>query len=118
MHKFLAVFVLTTFLAIPLRAKRVTPAPVNPVVTTNTKYSAAGDGRRGYVLASDLITGKELWRAEIFHINIKPFLEEDVQWVFISDLKLSGKTLLVRDEKSRCYTVDLVTTHVQKSRCD
>ena len=86
-------------------------------MSANIEYSADGDGRTGYVVATEVATGKELWRVKIFHIHVKPWLEEDVQWVFISDLKLLDNTLLVRDEKSRCYRVDLATTHVHKSNC-
>jgi hypothetical protein len=90
---------------------------VNPVVKGNVKYSAQGDGRTGFVIASEVTTGKELWRAEIFHIHLKPLLEEDVQWVFINDLKLLDDTLLVRDERSHCYRVDLATRQVRKADC-
>lgn len=115
----LLVIPLAVLLAVPmtLSAKRVPPQPVSPIVHNNVKYSAEGDGRTGYVVATDDSNGTELWRAKIFHVHLKPFLEEDVQWVFISDLKLSGNALLVRDEKSRCYRVDLFTKHVQRSSC-
>jgi hypothetical protein len=118
MLKFLA-FLLAILLAIPITssAKRVPPQPVSPLVHNNVKYSAEGDGRTGYVVATDDSNGKVMWRAKIFHVHLKPFLEEDVQWVFISDLKLSGNALLVRDEKSRCYRVDLSTKRVQRSSC-
>jgi len=61
-----------------------------------------------YVLASDS-TGKELFRIKVFDTPIDPKLEEDVQWVFITDLKLSGSALLVEDEKGRCYSINLDT---------
>jgi hypothetical protein len=119
MHKVLAALIVVAVFSIPsgLSAKRLEPKPVKPVVSANIEYSADGDGRTGYVVATQVATGKELWRVKIFHIHVKPWLEEDVQWVFISDLKLLDNTLLVRDEKSRCYRVDLATRHVHKSRC-
>ena len=49
--------------------------------------------------------------------RIKPWLEEDVQWVFISDLKLDEDSLLVRDEKNRCYSIQLNTRRVRKTQC-
>jgi hypothetical protein len=102
---------------ITLFAKRVSPQPASPIVHNNIKYSAEGDGRTGYVVATDVSSGKELWRAEIFHVHLKPFLEEDVQWVFINCLKVTDSALLVRDEKSRCYRLNLDTRHVEKTRC-
>lgn len=119
MQKFLSILAVVALLGIPLNlsAKRGAATPVNPVVRGNIRYSAQGDGRIGYVIASEVTTGKELWRVEIFRIHIKPWIEEDVQWVFISDLKLLDNALLVRDEKSRCYRLDLATRRVQKSLC-
>lgn len=66
-----------------------------------------------YVLASDS-AGKEIFRIKIFDVPIDPKMEEDVQWIFITDLKLSGNALLVRDEKDRCFAVDLTTRAVKK----
>jgi hypothetical protein len=97
-----------------LFAKR-TPRPiVNPIVSENIKYSAQGDGRTGYVVANEVITGKELWRVEIFRVHLEPGLEEDVQWVFITELKLVDNALLVKDEKHRCYVLDLSTRQVKR----
>src|SRR5450631_2033003 len=119
MHKVFSILVVIALVAIPLNlsAKRVAPQPVNPVVSGNIRYSAQGDGRTGYVVASEATTGKEVWRVEIFHIHLQPWLEEDNQWIFINDLKLLDNTLLVRDEKSRCYRVDLTTKHLKRSHC-
>jgi hypothetical protein len=48
-----------------------------------------------------------LWRVKVFHTRIKFWREEDNQWLFISDLKLAGNSLLVRDEKNRCDSIYL-----------
>jgi hypothetical protein len=45
-------------------------------------------------------------------------VEEDNQWIFISDLTKAGKSLLIRDEKARCYSLDLSTRRVRKKPCD
>ena len=79
------------------------------------KYSAPNDnGRIGYVVASDVRSGATLWDIKVFEVQIDPKLEEDVQWVFIADLKLDGNTLRVKDEKSRCYNLNLSTKTVEK----
>ena len=98
-------------------AKRISPKPVSPVVSQGVEYSADGDGRAQYVVATDIATSKELWRVKIFRTRIKPWVEEDNQWVFITDLKLVGNTLTVTDEKSRCYRVDLAKKRVKKEHC-
>jgi hypothetical protein len=97
-------------------AKRSAPKPVAPVVYGGITYSAPNHGRSGnYVVASDS-TGKEQFRIKVFDTPIDRKLEEDVQWVFITELKLAGRSLIVKDEKSRCYTVDLETKTV-KQKC-
>jgi hypothetical protein len=91
---------------------------VTPVVSGGIQYSAVRDGRNQYVVATDTTSGKVVWRVKILHNRIKPWVEEDNQWVFISDLKLLGNSLRVRDEKSRCYSVDLKTKHAKRQKCD
>jgi hypothetical protein len=98
----------------PLFGKRAAPAPVAPVLHGGIKYSAPNDdGRTGYVQASDS-AGKHLFRIIVFQTEINPNLEEDVQWVFIKDLKLAGNSVWVKDEKSRCYSIDLNTNAVER----
>jgi hypothetical protein len=98
-------------------AKRVPPRPVAPVILDGVRYTAQGDGRDQYVVAEDASRGNELWKVKVFHNNVKFWIEEDVQWVFISNLKLVNNTLFVRDEKSRCYSIDLKRKHVSKQEC-
>jgi hypothetical protein len=101
-------------LAGPLFGKRAAPELVVPVTYGGIKYSAPNDdGRIGYVQASDSV-GKHLFRIRVFQTEINPSLEEDIQWVFISGLKLVGNSLWVRDEKSRCYSINLDTKTVAK----
>jgi hypothetical protein len=104
-------------LAAPAVAKRVNPKPVAAVISDRTRYTAQGDGRDQYIVAADDSSGSELWRVKVFHSHIEPWVEEDVQWVFITHLKLAGNALLVRDEKSRCYSVDLTKKRVKKLQC-
>jgi hypothetical protein len=66
-----------------------------------------------YVLASDS-AGRELFRIKVFDMPIDANLEEDVQWVFITALRLSGGSLLVKDEKGRCYVVNLDNKSVKR----
>jgi hypothetical protein len=101
-------------LAGPVFGKRAAPAAVAPVLHGGIEYSAPNDdGRTGYVQASDS-AGKHLFRIIVFRTEVNANLEEDVQWVFITDLKLAGDSLWVRDEKSRCYSIDLNTNAVEK----
>lgn len=97
--------------------KRVPPEPVTPVVSNGVTYSASGDGRRGYVVATESSTRKELWKVRAFTVHIKFWAEKDVQWVFITGLKLDGNALLIRDERSRCYRLDLTKKRVKRVTC-
>lgn len=108
---------ITTLVTTFVVAKRLPPKPVTPVVSEGIQYSADGDGRNQYVVATDMKSGNKLWRVKVFHNQIKPGLEEDVQWVFITDLKLAGSSVFVKDERERCYSVDLKTRKVMKQTC-
>jgi len=95
-------------------AKRAVPKPVAPIVYRGITYSAPNDnGEVGYILASDS-AGKKLFQIKVFEIEIDPKLERDVQDVFITDLKLQGNSLIVRDERFRCYSVNLETRIVKR----
>lgn len=96
-------------------AKRAAPKPVPPVVRNGVKYTVPNDnGRIGHVVASEDRSGKTLWDIKVFEVQIDPKLEEDVQWVFITDLKLAGNALRVKDEKSRCFNLDLTSKKVKR----
>src|SRR5713101_6514354 len=100
------IVLLCLFGSICATAKRVPPKPVPPVVADGIRYSAEGDGKDGYVVATAEASGKTLSRVKVFHTRIEFWRgEEDNQWLFISDLKLAGDSLLVRDEKNRCYSI-------------
>jgi hypothetical protein len=113
------IFLLCLLMSIAAIAKRMAPKPVPPIVAGGIRYSAHGDGKDSYVVATDQATGKQLWRVKVFHNRVHWWRgEEDNQWVFISDMTLAGNTLLVRDEKNRCYSVYVKTKHVKRHRCD
>lgn len=63
----------------------------------------------GFAQAHDAKTGKLLWRVTLYRTRYNPKLEQDVQDVFITEMKLDPtfKLLLIRDEKDRLYAVSL-----------
>ena len=105
------------FLALHGEAKRIPLKPLPPVVFDGIQYAVEGDGRDQYVVAADGSSSKVLWCAKIFHNHIRFWMEEDVQWIYITDLKLTNNSLLLRDERSRCYSVDLARRRVRKCGC-
>jgi hypothetical protein len=118
-RRFCIVFVIAlALLPVASMSKRTAPKPVPPITENGVVYSAPNeDGRVAFVVASSAKTGKELWRLTIFETKIEAFLEEDVQWVFITRLAFKENSLLVQDEKSRCYKIDLTTRQVVKKNC-
>jgi hypothetical protein len=116
-RRFLTASLYLTLFAVCAVAKRVPPKPVAPVVSDGIEYWADCDGRDAYVVATDIGSGKVLWKVKVFHNRIKFWIEEDVQWVYITNLKLTGQSLLVRDEKSRCYSIDLTAKRVKSQSC-
>ncbi len=108
---------LLTWLALPtaVLAKR-TPAPViDPIVHEGVRYTVPNDkGTKGYVVASDASTGKQLWKKTIFRKCICPFVEHDVQWVFLKQMRLDAGRLILVDERGRTYSLDLKTHSVKR----
>ena len=100
-----------------MQAKRIPPKPVAPVTGGGIVYSASGDGVDQYVVANDAASGKELWKVKVFHIQIRFWMEPDVQFVYVTNLKLMGASLYVRDERSRCYSIDLAKRRIRKRQC-
>lgn len=98
-------------------AKRIPPAKVAPVVYESIRYVAPNDdGRRAYIEAQDIQTNRKLWDLTVFTNRIDPKLEEDVQWVFISELSLRDGTLIVKSERGTTYQVDPRTKAI--TECD
>ena len=87
------------------------------MVVDSVRYSASAEPElMGFVIATDVSSGKELWRQRIYRVFIKPFLEEDVQWVFITSLVQQNHTLLITNERGGHFTLDLTTRKVTKNK--
>jgi hypothetical protein len=112
-----AMVLLTASLMLPLAAlaKRI-PAPViEPIVHEGIRYTVPNDkGTVGYVVASDVATGKQVWKKTIFRKCLCPCLEHDVQWVYMKEMRLDGQRLLLVAERDKVYSLDLKTRKVKK----
>src|SRR5579872_500973 len=96
-------------------AKRTAPPKVTPVVYEGIRYVAPNDdGRRAYVQAWDPATNKKLWEVTIFRNFIMPFEEENVQHVFIKQMKILDAALIITAEDDRVYRLDLKRLSVKK----
>jgi outer membrane protein assembly factor BamB len=94
-------------------AKRGAPKPVSPVVWEGVEYRAPLNVEQmGHVQAVDIISGQKLWETKVYHVWINPLLETDVQWIFITNLQVQDRKLLVRNEAGKIYKLDLKTGRV------
>ena len=108
-----AVCSLLVLTAAPLSAKRSPPKSVKPVAVGGITFSAPG-WPIGVVIATDASSGRELWRQRIYTIRYDRKLEQDVQDVFITSLKLRGNVLLITNERGERFVLDLSTRKVTR----
>jgi len=98
------------FLLLPVAwAKRI-PAPKVELVTHDgIQYIVPNDnGRREYIQAFDVETGKLLEEITVKRNFIWFWIEEDVQWFYIKTMKVQGDHLIITDEKNRVFKVGLL----------
>lgn len=93
-------------------AKRAAPKPVPPVIWQGVEYRAPL-GEIGVVQAFDLASGRKLWKTTVYHVVINPLVEEDVQWVLISEMRIQEEKLVITNERGRKYRLDLKTGRVE-----
>ena len=106
-------------LAVPTIAKRLPAPEIAPVVINGVIYSVPNNnGRKAVVEAWSKDSTMRLWKKTIFSTWINPFLEEDVQWVFIKNLEILDNQLIITDEKDRQYSLDPGTKKVKQLRKD
>jgi outer membrane protein assembly factor BamB len=114
-HPAIVIALITMVLIWPVSAfaKRGAPKPVSPVVWEGVEYRAPLDAEHmGHVQAIDINSGRKLWETKVYRVWIMPLLETDVQWIFITNLQVHGRQLLVRNEAGKVYKLDLKTGRV------
>ncbi|UGB46741.1 hypothetical protein LQ772_05440 [Frateuria edaphi] len=96
------------------------PPAVAPVVHDGVRYeqvknlTAEGLAPGGYVVATEVDSGKRLWISRLYESKVDPNIEADVQWSFFKSMRLDASrgALIVEDEKGRSYQVDLADGRV------
>jgi hypothetical protein len=123
MNKILHAPILVLLMASVLMAKRAAPKEVPAITTDQTVYSVPhvqlpqfSMRNPGFVEARHPQTKKLLWRIQIYDIKYDPSLEQDVQDIFIKTMSLDKKnnSLMISDERSRNYVLDLTTKKVTR----
>lgn len=90
-----------------MMASRIPPARVPPVEIEGIRYEAVW-GSMGLFRASEIKSGKALWELTLYRYRYDEIMETDVQDVFIAAMvKESDSSILVTDERSKVYRVDL-----------
>lgn len=98
--------------ASPAYAKRLPPKPVPPVSANGIEFSAPHDVLMGLVVATDIKSGAVIWRRQVYSVKIDPSLEEDIQWCFITSIKVEHGNLVVNNERGYIYRINLRTLQV------
>jgi len=78
-------------------------------------YYDSTKGRTFYIEAWDIMSGKKLWEQKIYEIKYNLSLEQDVQDVFITSLRIEKGKLIIKNEKDEEYTLDLNTKEVEQN---
>ena len=102
-------------------AKRASPAPIAPITTAGVRYEAphwsfqnACKTNGGCIEARDARSNQELlWYVQVYKVRYLPFLERDVQDVFVASISVEEDDLVVVDEKGRKHNIDLTTRKVR-----
>jgi hypothetical protein len=114
-HSIPVIALLFHFLILPSEGKRIPAPKVEPVVLKGIRYVAPNDnGRTGYIEAWDATTNKKLWKTIVYRIHLDRFLEEDVQWVYITSLRIESGNLIVTNERDGRYSLNLKTRKVER----
>ena len=67
----------------------------------------------GYVQAWDIKSKQMLWDRLVYRIRYDPKLEKDVHDVFIAEIRVRGERLLVKNERSEEFEMDLSSGRVR-----
>lgn len=101
-------------------AKRIAPRDVEPVTAGTTTYrvphfgaSHGQDQNGGFVQAWDARTRTLLWDRRVYRTVHDPGTEGDAQDVFITEIRVAGEKLLVTNEASERFEMDLASGRVR-----
>ncbi|MBN2077796.1 MAG: hypothetical protein JW838_02450 [Spirochaetes bacterium] len=92
-------------------AKRMAPKKIAPV-EYGQYVIRVNHEKMGYIEVYNS-KGALLWNKRIYHVRYNPFLERDVQDIYISKMFIDKKLLIIANEKGRYYSLDLHTRKVR-----
>ena len=99
-----------------IQASRGMPPQVAPVTHKGIRYEQVMNGlrqglphRTGYLSATDIASGKQLWTLLVYETGRDPAMETDVQDVYFAAMTLQEQsdTLRITTESKQCWNVRL-----------
>jgi len=101
----LYVLIMITLTVVRVYAKRSEPPKVKPLIH-NGLIIKVDPEKMGFILVYD--TNKTLlWTKRIYKVIYNPFLEKDVQDVFIKKLMMKKGVLIIINEDKKYFSLDL-----------
>jgi outer membrane protein assembly factor BamB len=84
------------------------PAEIPPIIYNDIRIVAENSSpeNMGIVQAFDVNTKKLIWSTKVYKVKIKRNIEDDTQWIFISEMKIVGDKLVIVNEKKEIYNLD------------
>jgi hypothetical protein len=120
--------VLVSLLVSSLYGKRGAPKEVKPIEKDGVIYSVPHfvgirgiyersphkryEQNGGYVLAKETKTGRLKWLTQVYVTEYNEKWEQDVQDVFITEIRLDKDNLSISDEKDRTFLLNIKTLEV------
>ena len=89
-------------------AKKITPPKIEPLIYKNIKFVVPNTVQEmGCVQAWDVEKGKKVWEKKFYSVFMSPFVQDDLQWVFIISLSVEDGKLVVVNEKGSEYKIGI-----------
>jgi len=95
---------------------------VEPVTHNGIKYIAPHfkitdkQVQRGFIEAWDIKTNNKLWDLQVYETKYTPELEQDVQDIFITVMKIDHGKLIVTNERNDVYAINIETRKIEKRK--
>ena len=90
--------------------KRLPPKKVNPIIIGNIEYSAS----MNKIIATDTLEKVIKWEKSIYEIAYDENLESDVQDIHIDSISLLDNSLLIRNEESKYFLLNLNNREIKQ----
>lgn len=99
-----------------IQASRGMPPQIAPVTHKGIRYEQVMNGlrqglphRTGYLSATEVASGKQLWTLLVYETTRDPAIEADVQDVYFATMTLQAQsdTLCITTENKQCWNVHL-----------